>query len=44
MIPVFIVFSVPAPHALLGLASSAAVLGFLRPRFGLLRSAAENCG
>ncbi|MGH3984583.1 MAG: hypothetical protein ACRDST_18340 [Pseudonocardiaceae bacterium] len=37
MIPVFIVFSVPAPPALLGLASSAAVLAFLRPRFGRLR-------
>lgn len=37
MILVFIAFSVPAPPALLGLASSAAVLGFLRPRFGRLR-------
>ncbi|MGH4022081.1 MAG: hypothetical protein ACRDT0_23170 [Pseudonocardiaceae bacterium] len=37
MIPVFVAFSVPAPPALLGLASSAAVLGFLRPRFRLLR-------
>ncbi len=37
MIPVFIAFSVLAPVALLGLASSAAVLGLLRPRFGLLR-------
>lgn len=39
MIPVFVAFSVPAPPALLGLASSAAVLGFLRPRFRLLRVA-----
>ncbi|MGH3809752.1 MAG: hypothetical protein ACRDRU_24650, partial [Pseudonocardiaceae bacterium] len=37
MIPMFIAFSVPAAPALVGLASSAAVLGFLRPRFGLLR-------
>lgn len=37
MIPMFVAFSVPAPPALLGLASSAAVLVFLRPRFGLLR-------
>jgi hypothetical protein len=37
MIPVFIGLSMLAPLALLGLGSSAAVLGFLRPRFGLLR-------
>lgn len=37
MIPVFVALSVPAPPALLGLASSAAVLGLLRPRFGRLR-------
>lgn len=42
MIPMFVAFSVPAPPALVGLASSVAVLVFLRPRFGLLRPRARK--